>query len=138
MQHIANTLPSLAGNQKQIVSGQSYSPKPSVKSRLHLNELLGKVCILQKQYGKSQAELEVLVEGFSSALMGFEEQEINQAFGEYIKTKSDIPAPADILTILKEMQKYRDVVQPDLDTLRRYVSKGIPITPAQQKLLDEA
>lgn len=106
--------------------------------RLHLLEVLGKACALQKQYGKSQTELGVLVDGFSYALDGFDPQEINAAFMEYIKTKSDIPAPADILNILREMQKYRDVTQPDLDTLRRYVEKGINITPAQQKLLDEA
>lgn len=79
-----------------------------------------------------------MVEGFTYALQGFEEREISQAFFEYIKHKSDIPAPADILNILREMQKYRDIVQPDLETLRRYVSKGIKITPAQQKLLDGA
>lgn len=63
-------------------------------------ETLRRVCDLQKQYGKTESQLETMVEGFAWVLTDFTMDRIIWAIGEYIRAKSDIPAPADIHLIL--------------------------------------
>lgn len=55
---------------------------------------------MQKQYGKTAAELETLVEGFCWALEGYEIDEILNAMRQYVARKNDIPTPSDILNII--------------------------------------
>jgi hypothetical protein len=54
------------------------------------------ICALQKQYGKTQAELGILVEGFSMVLSDRPMGLIIDCIKQYVKTNSGIPAPADI------------------------------------------
>lgn len=93
---------------------------------------------MQKLYGKTQAELETLVEGFSWALEDYEMSNIIEAFRIYIRNKSDIPAPADIIAILEKKREYDLHVPPSIDDLKRYKSKGIPLSKEQQIMLDNA
>lgn len=99
--------------------------------------MLEKICALQKQYGKTPAELEVLVEGFYWALEEYDIEKITEAMKLYIKKNNDIPAPADIIAIIKDIEKkqYVDDISITTDTLIRYVEKGIPLSLAQKKRL---
>jgi hypothetical protein len=99
--------------------------------------LLSQICALQKAYGKTEHELETLVEGFSWALSDYEMPDILKAMRLYITTHSDIPAPNDIIQIINRMQEYEALVQPSIETLLRYESKGIPLTQAQKEQLEK-
>ena len=101
-------------------------------------ELLSQICVLQKTYGKTRDELETMVEGFAWALAGFGIDEIREAMRKYILSNSDVPAPNDILNIIKEMRFYAKIQAPDIETLRRYREKGITLTEAQKKMLGDA
>lgn len=68
--------------------------------KAQLAEALGKVCALQKQYGKTQAELKTLVEGFCWVLADYPMPVILDALAQYIRHNSDIPAPADLVKII--------------------------------------
>lgn len=67
-----------------------------------LSEMLARVCALQKQYGKTKDELDILVNGFDWTLASYEVPEIVKAMGNYIKESSDIPAPADLIKLIEE------------------------------------
>lgn len=95
-------------------------------------EILSQVCALQKQYGKTQAELETLVEGFSWVLADYPMPKIIKAFREYVISHSDIPAPSDIIKLIKEDFEYN---APTLEKLREYKSKGIILTPRDEARL---
>lgn len=90
--------PSPSGTRKGSVSQQSTLHKPSEKQALAL--ALSKVCALQKQYGKTQAELETLVEGFCWVLGGYPMERILDALAQYVRRNSDIPAPSDLANII--------------------------------------
>lgn len=62
--------------------------------------MLAKVCALQKQYGKTQAELETLVEGYFWALGDYGIETILAAIKQYIRLNPDIPSPADIINLI--------------------------------------
>lgn len=93
---------------------------------------------MQKQYGKTAEELETLVDGFAWALDGYEMPDIMAAFGIYIRKKSDIPAPADIIKIMEKEKERRMVEEPSIEKLRSYQAKGIPLIASQIKQLEEA
>lgn len=93
---------------------------------------------MQKQYGKSQSELETLVDGFAWVLADYGMDEIALGFAEYIKSNSDIPAPADIKKIIDSSRYYASIEEPDIETLRRYQERGIQLTPRQQAMIDGA
>lgn len=61
---------------------------------------LGVVCALQQQYGKTTAELELLVEGFSRVLKHRPMAQIIDAIEKYTLKNPNIPAPADIENII--------------------------------------
>ncbi len=88
-------------------------------------------------YGKTPAELHVLVEGFSWVLAEHKMPVILAAMREYVSNNSDIPAPADILKIIKEMQKPKVAEEP-IEVLQRYRDKGIPLTEQQKSRLEAA
>lgn len=96
--------------------------------------MLSQVCALQKQYGKTQAELETLVEGFHWLLSDYHIADIKTAFREYMLEHSDIPAPADIKKIIEKL-----IEEPgsgfSLETLQRFKNKGIPLSQAQNDRL---
>lgn len=109
--------------------------------KAQLAELLSQCCALQKQYGKTPAELETLVEGFSWALADYTMQQIITAMREYVRNASDIPAPADIIKIIeaeREKNKPVPLTEFKIETLRRFQEMGISLTPEQQAKLDAA
>lgn len=61
---------------------------------------LGQVCILQKQFGKTAADLETLVEGFCWVLSPYSMEDILAALAKYVCRNNDIPAPADLANII--------------------------------------
>jgi hypothetical protein len=100
--------------------------------------MISQVCALQKQYGKTQAELETLVEGFSWALAEYNIADITKAMAQYIKTANDIPAPFDIIKIIEENKKWENFQAPSVETLLRYRAKGIPLSETQKQVLMDA
>lgn len=92
---------------------------------------------MQKQYGKTPAELEILVEGFSWVLAGYTMPKILAAIREYITHNSDIPAPADIVKIIKAGEK-PTMPETTIEQLLRYREKNIPLSEAQKLRLSEA
>lgn len=70
-----------------------------------LAKTLGVVCALQRQYGKTEAELEALVEGFCWALAGYPMGAILTAIQLHVKKSNNIPTPADIEEILNPKPK---------------------------------
>lgn len=97
------------GNPREIDSPPSTGHRHSPQDKEALTNAMSRVCALQKQYGKTAAELEVLVEGFSWALEGYSIEEILAALKTYILAHNDIPAPADLMRII-------DPPVPELDT----------------------
>lgn len=103
--------------------------------------MLSRVCVLQKQYGKTKQELEELVEGFAWLLADFPMAAVAGAFKSYLRERSDIPAPADIIAIIKreeEETRMRLTPPQSVETLLRYCEKGIPLSQAQKQRLTEA
>lgn len=92
---------------------------------------------MQKAYGKSKAEIETLVEGFAWALSGVDTREVSAAMREYVLNNSDIPAPANILKIVKHNRDVARIGTADIEQIKRYRDRGITLTPAQQSQLDE-
>ena len=91
-------------NQRGLARGSDLPPSIvqtlSEKNKEQLAEMLSNICSLQKMYGKTQSELEILVEGFSWALGSYKMREISEGFQEYIRNNSDIPAPNDIKKLI--------------------------------------
>lgn len=65
-----------------------------------LAKTLARICALQQQYGKTEAELETLVEGFCWALSDYPMQTIIEAIAKHIRKTPTIPTPADIENII--------------------------------------
>lgn len=68
--------------------------------------VIGRVFDLQKQYGKTPAQLESIVAGFLWALAPYDPTAVIAAFGVYILSHSDMPSPFDIRQII-------DPIKPD-------------------------
>lgn len=141
MQNIA-TLDQLKQNQHGMLLEPplpSVMPeKPSARKKQALAEMLGRICVLQKTYGKTQAELETLVEGFAWILAEHELSDIRDAFKEYITRKSDIPAPADIIKIIEENKSYAVPAREfRIETLLEFKRLGLPLTSEQQSQLSQ-
>ena len=62
--------------------------------------------------------------------------EIQKAFIAHVKTSSDLPTPSDIYKLIEHDRKFRFIKEPDVETLKRYKAKGIPISAMQQSILD--
>jgi hypothetical protein len=134
----SRALANLHGNQKDSGLPTSIEKTLNARNKQQLAELLSQTCALQKAYGKTQAELETLVEGFSWALAEYRMPEIIRGMREYILTHSDIPAPADIIKIIDAKRHAEAVQKPSIERLREYQEKGIPLTPEQQAMLEIA
>lgn len=72
----------------------------SPQEKASLAATLTMVCALQQQYGKTQAELEILVEGFSRVLKHYPMHFVIDAIEKYTLKNPNIPAPADIEAII--------------------------------------
>ncbi|MBP3958366.1 hypothetical protein J8F10_24215 [Gemmata sp. G18] len=94
------TKPNPHGAPKVSDSPPNTERRRSASDKERLSIALSQVCALQKQYGKTQAELETLVEGFCWALEDYPMDRILGALAQYVRTKSDIPAPADLVAII--------------------------------------
>ena len=136
MRSLAEILESQASHQKNNDLQINTPPRLNARSKQQLAELLGQTCALQKAYGKTAEELETLVEGFSWALAEYPIDEITLAMAHYIKTASDIPAPADIIKIIERSREIAKIKQPDIETLKRYKAKGIPLSQEQERFLN--
>ena len=88
------------GKPKPHALTQNSPQKHNSNEKRQLLAALSKVCALQKNYGKTAAELEILVDGFLWVLADYPMADILQALAEYIKRNPDIPAPADIVNII--------------------------------------
>lgn len=134
--------PAQAGSEKASGSSLSTSVKHSLQEKAQLTAALAKVCVLQKRYGRTEAELETLVEGFCWVLGDFPMPDILIAIAQYVRNHTDIPAPADIIAIInqeEDMKKKPQVIpEPTIDDLRRYQRKGIPLTDEQKERLMRA
>ena len=135
MQQIGQLLKNL-GNLRENGFLPSTQQRPNSKNKQQLAIIISQACALQKQYGKSQEELEILVEGFNWVLADYPIEKILEAFRIYIRNFNDIPAPSDILKIIERKEKYKAMVMPDVETLRRYQRKGIPLSDEQKKILN--
>lgn len=127
----------LPGNPRDSGFPQSIARTLSARSKEQLATLMEQVCALQKQYGKTPAELEILVEGFSWVLADYSMAKIMAAIREYITNSSDIPAPADIVKIIKAKEK-PTVAEATIEQLLRYREKNIPLSEQQKLRLAEA
>jgi len=97
---LGETLPALPS---QNGSQQQTNTSPSTHNQADKNELaktLAIVCALQKQYGKTPAEFELLVEGFSRVLKYYPMKQIIEAIDKFTLKNPGIPSPADIETII--------------------------------------
>jgi hypothetical protein len=75
--------------------------------KARLSETLGRVCALQREYGKSSAELETLVEGFAWAMAAYPVEDIIRAMGTWVLSHREIPTPSDLLDILRPPRRLR-------------------------------
>lgn len=82
------------------------------------------MCALQKQYGKTPAEIETLVEGFAWALAAYPMRSVVDGIRRYILMKSDIPAPADILAIIDPPKPKRVLSAPVYIALKQKIQRG--------------
>lgn len=72
----------------------------SQDDRKKLAVVIGRVFDLQKQYGKNAGQLQNIVDGFLWVLSEYPVQKVIQAFGQYIRTKTDMPTPCEIVRII--------------------------------------
>lgn len=84
---------------------ENTKPKLSASDKAQLVRAMAQVCTVQNQYGKSQDELETLVEGLAWILASCTLQEIMGGLAEYVRTKSGIPTPSEILAIIDPPKK---------------------------------
>lgn len=94
---------------------------------------MSQVCALQKAFGKTKEELEVLVEGFNWALSDYDMEEIMLGIKEHIRTQSDVPAPADIIKIMDLKREYKKYLNPPIEKLLSYKKKGLPLSDIQKE-----
>lgn len=75
------------------------------------------------------------MDGFSWALVGYDMDHVRRAFRRYVVEHSDIPAPADIIRLVKELRQSDGLDTPSVEQLRQYQARGIALTPRQQDAL---
>lgn len=80
--------------------------------------LLSQVCILQRQYGKTKAELEGLVDGMLWALDDIEVVDITSAVREFVRENPNIPTPSDIIALIRSRRS--------VETAERYYENNNP------------
>lgn len=96
---------SQVGHAQGTISQLSTVREWTGNEKAALSQILGRVCALQRQYGKSPDDLETLVEGFAWALEGYPLKTVSKAIATYVRSHPDIPTPADIIKILDPPKK---------------------------------
>lgn len=124
-------------NLNQNVSTANTYKTLNARSKADLVILLRQVCALQKAYGKTAEELEILVEGFAWLLAEFNMYEIKDAFKKYILNHNDIPTPHDILEIIKTA-RIPQVGEPTIEKLLHYRASGINLSIRDKQRLEIA
>jgi hypothetical protein len=89
-----------SGSSKEIDSQQNTKHKHSPSDKAKLSRSLAMVCAMQNQYGKTDAELELIVEGFCLVLKEYPMETILVAIHKHTKNNNSIPTPADIENII--------------------------------------
>lgn len=90
---------SQAGKVPQTRSGRAALERTPREEELLL-VAISKACALQKQYGKTAAELETLLDGYLWILDDIPTTDILMGMKQYISENNDIPTPADIRAVL--------------------------------------
>ncbi len=98
--------------------------------------LLQQTYACQKTYADKAEMMEYRDGMFQISLADYAFFEIKKAFIEFIKRFPDLPTPSIIIKLIEEDRKYRLMKKPDIETLRRYRDKGIPLSPQQQEALE--
>lgn len=86
----------IASQKNTVLKSTPWTPS----DKANLAEALGKVFDLQKQFGKTHAQLGSMVEGYAWVLADYPMERVIWGLGQYMRTKTDIPAPADICLII--------------------------------------
>ena len=64
--------------------------------------VLNQICKVEKRFGSSPGELEVLVDGFLWILGEYDCNRVFEAFKHYVMSNNDIPTPSDIVKIVEK------------------------------------
>lgn len=88
---------------------------------------------MQKQYGKTEAELEILVEGFVWILGEYDCQVVFEAMKTYVSRKGDIPVPADIMNIINPAPEPKKWCSTTFFDIKRRAREGQFITREEDK-----
>jgi hypothetical protein len=99
--------------------------------------LLQQAYACQKTYADKAEMMEYRDGMFQEILKDYALFEIKKAFIEHIRRSPDLPTPSDIEKLITEDRKYRNITHPDIEKLKSYREKGIPLTIAQKQQLDE-
>ena len=90
--------------------------------------LLGQIFSIQRCYGDTGEELETTNDFFQEGLEDYCFEDIKQAFKLYIRSYPDIPTLSDIIKIVEQIQREKNVsFVPDRErykTLKSLISKG--------------
>lgn len=107
------------GNSKQKDCVENMTLKSNKKE---LAKVFAKICSLQKQFGKTEAELKTLVDGFVWMLGDQPALKVFEAIKQYVLRNNDIPTPSDVMNIIdppKEEHKWCVVTFLDIKRRKR-------------------
>jgi hypothetical protein len=150
-QHIGTHLSGILASQSQ--KEQTLQAKPSqlpsqslpketplresVEAQNQLTLLLQQAYACQKTYA-DKAEMMEYRDGMFQMILGdYPLEKVKWAFIEHIKTSADLPTPSDIVKLISE-RKWNVQTIGGVKDYARLKEKGIPLTPSQQRALDEA
>lgn len=99
-----------------------------------------------KTYGKEPESLESIISLFNETMAGYEINEVLEAMGEHARRSAEFPAPAEIIVIMDAERARRrrlaeyggDAQRSEIELLRSYREKGIPLTHEQQAKIESA
>lgn len=66
---------------------------------------MSKICALQKAYGKMEAELETLVDGFVWILGDYPAEQVFMALKNAVARSPEIPTPSDVYNLLNPVEE---------------------------------
>jgi len=125
------TLQSLPTKARQSDSLLSSAQKQ--QDKMQLTMALAQVCELQKQYGKTAANLETLVEGFMWLLDGTPMDKVLDAMKTYMLSHNDIPTPSDLLKIINPPEE--PLSKAVFIALCQAKERGEYLTPTERKYM---
>lgn len=85
---------------------------------------------MQRQYGKTEKELETLVDGFIWALEGYLIDDVMKALKHFVRADPNIPTPSDVIKIIegwrraKEAEEYYNKVRAEISAVKNGVQNG--------------